>query len=375
MQVLGRIYELVITNATKQTKTITSTPIVVQPSANNEDVPDSGSIIIVQPSANNDDVPDFTPQDQVLLEQQGITVYSTSPINSRTIPIADKTKSRKWSGDLRLQATISKNNTNSNTNNVTINLYNPSKEDLSFITTKADKRYISLRAGYKSVKDGALVDEFDGLPEVFTGDIINITSQRQGVDLVMTVVAKDSAASLRKGIISKTFPKGTDKKTAIKDIINSWDGIIFTNNSISSEVTFTSSSFTSSFTAYGNIGSVLDEITRDEDIVWHITNNIFYMIGKSEPKLTTKLTLTPDNVINDINNIQQSNLNGKTPQGLKLRTFLEGLITTSTFIALSGFDSLDPNNPIDGDYNVRTIKHVMDTHGQAWYTECTVEAR
>jgi hypothetical protein len=308
-------------------------------------------------------------------QQQGIGVYSTSPADSRSIPSEDRTKSRVWSGDLRLQASIDKNNTNSNTNNVTIKLYNPSKEDLSFITTKADKRYISLRAGYKSIKDGALVDEFDGLPEVFTGDVVTISSQRLGADLVMTVVAKDSAASLRKGIISKVYPKGTDKKAAIKDIVGNWEGIIFTNNSISSEVTFKSPTFTSSFTAYGNIGSVLDEMIRDEDIVWHLTNNGFYMISKSEPKLARQVTLKPSNVINDINNIQQSNLNGKTPQGLKFRTFLDGLISTDTKIVLKDFDKLDPNNPIDGDYNVRTIKHVMDTHGQDWYTECTVEAR
>lgn len=357
MQVLGRIYELVITNATKQTITTTSVPELLSTEVINPTLASEVSALAFP------------------TQQQGIGVYSTSPANSRSIPLADKTKSRVWSGDLRLQASVGKNNTNSNTNNVTIKLYNPSKEDLSFITTKADKRYISLRAGYKSIKDGALVDEFDALPEVFTGDIVNITSQRLGTDLVMTVVAKDSAASLRKGIVSKTFPKGTDKKAAIKDIVSNWDGIIFTNNSISYEVEFKSPSFTSSFTAYGNIGSVLDELTRDEDIVWHLTNNIFYMISKSEPKLARQVTLKPFNVINDVNNIQQSNLNGKTPQGLKFRTFLDGLISTDTKIVLQDFDKLDPNNPIDGDYNVRTIKHVMDTHGQDWYTECTVEAR
>jgi len=364
MQVLGRIYELIITNATKQTRIILD-----EDSAN---LGEFGTSLL--DTDGTDSLGDFGIS-LLPTEQQGIGVYSTSPANSRSIAVADETKSRVWNGDLRLQATISKNNTNSNTNNVTIKLWNPSKEDLSFITTKADKRYISLRAGYKTVKDGALVDEFDGLPEVFTGDIINITSQRQGVDLVMTVVAKDSAASIRKGIISKTYPKGTNKKVAIEDIVNSWDGVIFTNNSISYETEFKSSSFTSSFTAYGNIGSVLDEMTRDEDIVWYIVNNIFHMISKSEPKLATKLTLTPDNVINEVTSIQQSNLNGKTPQGLKLRTFLEGLITTNTYIELLGFDDIDPQNPIDGDYNVRTIKHVLDTHGQAWYTECTVEAR
>jgi len=355
MQVLGRIYELVITNATKQT--VIEVPELLAPTDDTETLGSFG-LSLLSPT-----------------ESQGISVYSTSPPDSRTIPLADKTKSRVWNGDLKLRATVEKNNTNSNTNNVEIELYNPSKEDLSFVTTKADKRYISLRGGYKTLKDGALVDEFDALPEIFTGDVIDIRSERQGVNLVMTVVAKDSAASIRKGTVSKNFPKGTDKKTAIEDIVGSWDGIIFTNNSISPEVEFTSSSFTSSFTAYGNIGSVLDELTRDEDIVWHITNNIFYMISKSEPKLARQVTLKPENIINDINNIQQSNLNGKTPQGLKFRTFLDGLISTDTKIVLKDFDTLDPQNPIDGDYNVRTIKHVMDTHGVPWYTECTVEAR
>ena len=175
--------------------------------------------------------------------------------------------------------------------------------------------------------------------------------------------------------ISKNFPKGTSKKKAVEDIVKSWKTVVWSNNnSISNEARFKSPSFTSSYTAFGSIANVLSELTKDEDLVWHITSSIFYLISKTEPKLVREIKLTGDNVINEVTPVQNSNLNAKTPQGLNIRLFLDGVIDTDTSISLSGLDDIQGNS-VDGDYNVRTIKHSLDTRGNNWFTELSVEAR
>lgn len=337
-QVLGRLYELVITNVTTAPTATGTIPA--------QEVPTSPF-----PSA-----------------------VSTE---TRALPLKDKTKSRIWKGGgdaLRLQATIDKNNTNSNTNNATIKLWNVSKEDLAFITTAVTKRYVSLRAGYKSIVDNALEDEFDALPEVFTGDIVNITSQRQGADKVTIITAKDSAASIRNVKISRNFPKGTNKRDIVKSVVGSWTGITFPSNAISNNAEFSTPSFSSSYTASGTVASVLDDLTKDENLVWHITNSAFYLINKTEPKLTRLLILKPEDVINEVTPTQNSNLNAKNPQGLNVRMFLDGAVDTDTKIRLKGFDLVDGKN-VDGDYNVRIFKHSMDTRGNNWFTEMMLEAK
>lgn len=341
-QVLGRIYEFTITNVTEQ-----------------EDV--------VVPTTSED------------VSSIGNTSFFSND-NIRAIPQDDLSKSRIWSSGiggsegLRLQASIDKNNTNSNTNNASIKLYNISKEDLAFITTTVKKRLVSLRAGYQSVINNAFEDEFDALPEIFSGDVVNIVSQRQGPDIVTTITAKDSASSLRNVNISKTFPKGKNKKDAIKEIVSSWGTVAFTNNSISSGSKFKSPSFTSSYTAYGSISNVLSELTKDEDLVWHITSSVFYLISKTEPKLVREIIVSSDNIVNEVTPVQNSNLNAKTPQGLNVKLFLDGAIDTDTSIKLNGVDDIQGTS-VDGDYNVRTIKHYLDTRGNNWFTELTVEAR
>ena len=338
-QVLGRVYEFTITNVTEQS---------------------------TAPANSN-------------IQVAGVTLTKEETI--RAFPADDLLKSRVWNSGkeegaegLRIQASVDKNNTNSNTNNVSIKLFNISKEDLAFITTTVKKRVISLRAGYKSVINNALEDEFDALPECFSGDVVNIVSQRQGPDIVTTITAKDSAASLRNVKISKVFPKGTNKLSAIEDIVKSWGTVVFTNSSISSSAKFKSPSYTSSYTAFGSIANVLSEMIKDEDLVWHLTNSIFYLISKTEPKLVREIKLTGNNVINEVTPVQNSNLNAKTPQGLNIRVFLDGAIDTDTSINLSGLDDIQGNS-VDGDYNVRTIKHSLDTRGNNWFTDLTVEAR
>ena len=172
-QVLGRVYEFVITNIIGQ-----------------ED--------IVLPTSTTDPSSPTT-----FFQEDTVRAFAQD----------DLLKSRIWQSGkdggegLRLQASIDKNNTNSNTNNATIKIYNISKEDLAFITTTVKKRVVSLRAGYKSIINNALEDEFDALPEIFSGDVVNIISQRQGADIVTTITAKDSAASLRNVFYIQEFPQ------------------------------------------------------------------------------------------------------------------------------------------------------------------------
>jgi hypothetical protein len=294
------------------------------------------------------------------------------------LPVDDKLKSRVWgnSGDnpLRIQATTDKNNTNSNTNNITIKVYNMSKEDLGFITTAVSYRRISLRAGYKSIIENAQVDEYDALPEIFTGEIVDITSEDTGIDLITTITAKDSAVSIRNVKISKVFPKGSAKKDIIKSLVNSWDGVIFTNNSISDNAKFISSSFTSEFTASGVIANILDELVKDENLNWYILNKIFFLINKTEPKLVRKVILSPNDVVGTPTSVQRSNLNAGSPQGLNITIFLNGAVDIDTVVTLKGFEQLNGRD-IDGDYNVRSLSHELDNRGKPWFSKLTIGAR
>lgn len=344
-QVFNRIYELVITNVTTKTSSV--------PTEKSD--PSRDNLFIA-----------FAESDPLVIK--------TEEFSSRVFRSSDI---ENGESSLRLKANISSNNTDNNTNNATIEIYNISEQDQAFIT-KSGAKYLSLRAGYQSLIDNEEVSEFDAIPIIFSGDVISISSRRQGADTITTIIAKDSAASIRAGIINRSFGKGQSKISVITSMVAAeWRGIKLSSDSIGVVPSdFKKPNLTSNYVARGRVADNISDLIKDEDMVWYIVNGIFYLRKKSAPKLTKRITITPENVINDITPILDNNADTKRKNGFKVTTFLNGVINTTSIVKLKGFNESPLNKSVDGDYAVRDVTHILDNRGvsNSWVTEFQIES-
>ncbi len=100
----------------------------------------------------------------------------------------------------------------SETSNALIRIYNLQKNLRNVLYKDASDTYvvisIELRAGYGE----------DNLPIIFSGDIMRCFSKREGVDYITTIESYNGQYSRLNGATSKTFEKGTSKRSMIEAI-------------------------------------------------------------------------------------------------------------------------------------------------------------
>lgn len=312
-----------------------------------------------------------------LAESDPLLIKTEVDVKSRVFKSVTDEERKKGNTSLRIKANIVSNNTDNNTNNATIQLYNISEQDQAFIA-KSGAKYLSLRAGYQSLIDNTSVTEFDALPVIFSGDVITINSARDGADTITTITAKDSAASIRAGKVNRSFGKGQSKISVISSMVAAeWRGINLSSDSIGvTSSDFKKPNLTSNYTARGRVADNITDLIKDEDLIWYIVNGIFYLRKKSAPKLTKRITIRPENVINDLTPVLDNDASTKRKNGYNVLTFLNGTITTNTLIQLEGFDDSSINRQVDGDYAVRNVNHRLDNRGinNAWVTEFQIES-
>lgn len=119
-------------------------------------------------------------------------------------------------------------NTASSLNSATFRVYNLSETNRSLMfqnrtsinDVNGDRKKVILQAGYETA-----LNRDDDLTTIFTGNLLESYSYRQGSDVITYINAQDGSLSAYNSTISKTIEGGTSFKDIAKTIMSSLTGI------------------------------------------------------------------------------------------------------------------------------------------------------
>ena len=119
-------------------------------------------------------------------------------------------------------------NTQSSLNSATFRVYNLSETNRSLIfqnrtsinDVSGNRKKVILQAGYETARN-----RDDDLATIFTGNLLEAYSYRQGSNVITYINAQDGALSAYNSTISATLEKGTSLKDVAKTIMSGLAGI------------------------------------------------------------------------------------------------------------------------------------------------------
>lgn len=271
--------------------------------------------------------------------------------------------------ELRVSATVKISENNSNSTYTEINIYNATEEIKSKLVSP--DVYITLSAGYeKNILTGEITSIFD-LPTIFSGDVVDSFTKKEGSDYITTIRAKDSEVAKRDSHISAMYIGGQTITYILEDIVNRFLPKVSLGKLELGPIFIPKQRLNNPYLAYGRVRDVLDELAADFGFIWYIVGNKFYAQPPNFGRAREFVEITPSDVIGDLTPANGTN-HISSPEdakaGLKFRVFLDGRIDLSKYIKITGFS--EDNN---GDYKVIDLQHSLDTRGQNWYTEITAE--
>ncbi len=181
---------------------------------------------------------------------------------------------------LRMEFSVAKSS-DSNANPGRISIYNLSKATRDRLNDEG--LVYNLEAGYYGIGEPELVKTLSA------GDVLDISSVRNGVDVVTTFKLGEGTKALAEKTLDKSFSEGVSTRqlvTAFSDALGVAQGTL---KGIKDQI------FNSGYSATGKIKDRLDELTEKQGLEWSIQNDELQIIPKEgstdeEAVLLTKET-------------------------------------------------------------------------------------
>ena len=269
---------------------------------------------------------------------------------------------------------------------VKLKVFNLSKDNRAKIKTENS---VILRAGY---------EQDDELPLIFAAQVINVTSKKEGVNIVTYITCGDSFTPRKNLRVSKTYPKNTTKKTVIQDLLEQAadygvpTGEFFIparefESSLSDSLeaslvstvnynpangyafTRVNAPFPSGYAVHGLLFEELARVCDNIDFRSYLLQGSLYVEPIEYRIRQSTVEITQDNIIGSIKEDDEgsSNLTGDSlkQSGITLKVPLNGRITTTSLIELSDLDSED----LSGSYATTSLKHILNLEQGDWATQ------
>lgn len=269
--------------------------------------------------------------------------------------------------DLHFEADIKAHGdkSNNNGNNATITIFNLSPQTLEIISQKNAK--VILKAAYEGYPE---------LPIIYTGQVKECFTEKNGIDSVTTLQCTDGYTITSGLKVSKSFPPLSTSAEVINDFIDALVGNgLSKGRIITDEPSFPVNRAPSltllprgwSYTGYVN--NALDTIAAEFGYVWYITNSVVYFHPREYDRMFGAISLTTD-LIHSIRRKQDatttSSINSEAKKGVTIITDLDGRIDLSKRIIIEDGDYA-------GTYKVTQVEHKLSYRGTDWITvtECT----
>lgn len=273
--------------------------------------------------------------------------------------------------ELHIDARIDSNSKSSGSkgSTATIKIYNLSREEREI----AEKRnnYIVLNAGY--------VDSptFDG---IYSGNVINSFSQKQGEDYITTLICKDGYTPSNAVKISYYKERGSTYKDVLEDFAGIWrDNGIGTGQlsldqpSIVAPVPTISAADTileRGFNFAGKLRKAMDVVCESLGYKWQIVNSLLFVEPKYNNDRIETIQLSQDNILTIANSQEgtRTNSNNLDERGILVTVLLDGRITSSKKLEITDGEK-------KGTYVINSVSHSISYEGNNWYTtvECSGE--
>lgn len=293
--------------------------------------------------------------------------------------------------DLQVIANIrSTSNSSNSSTSTTVKIYNMASSTRDIV--ERINNYIILQAGYEQDEE---------LTMVFSGQVTDFETTREGQNLVTTLKCSDAYSPNNSVRVSKNFKKDQTYSEVIQyfieayaengvplgDFVDDWgstidpstrsvsanDSVVTANaepqNYIQLPVITNRPSNTrllNGYSAVGYLHQVLNNICKQIGYVSYITNGQLFIHPKGFTKMVEQFEFTSDQIksIRKLGSQTTNSSLGKGIEGVKIKTFLDGRLDIDKRVKILDGDYA-------GTYKIITKEHNLDYEVGAWDTIIT----
>lgn len=245
----------------------------------------------------------------------------------------------------------------------TIQVYNLNKSNRNKIREEFTK--IFLYAGYE-----------ENVSLIFSGDLINVTHEKQGPDWITNLFCGDAMKSINNSTVSKTLPPGQTTESIFNELVNEMEGVTKGVTEGLKDCITKKRSLLRGLVLSGNVKDWLDKLSENCGFDYSINNDVIETTVKDKP-------LSDDPIIE----IRQDNGMIGSPElteiGVKVKSLMIPQLKLGRQIEVKSISAkINVGNLVfrkipatigEGIYRADKIQHIGDTRGNDWFTN--IEAR
>ena len=258
--------------------------------------------------------------------------------------------------DLQIEADIAGKSNTGNQAGCVLKIYNLSDETRSII--EQNNNYLILEAGYAQDEELALI---------FSGQVFDYVTEKQGHDMVTTLKCKDGYTPNNGIRVAKKFAKGGNYGEVLTSLTSIFaaNGIpvgylelspkqdekqLFTQIFAPSEIILLRG-----YSAVGFLRQIMDNVCNSIGYVWYITNGRLFCHPKGFTKTIEEYEFNTDQMISirKTGNQQMTTSTGKGDDGIRIITFLDGRLDTDKRIKVE-------DGTYQGDYKIVAKSHSLN---------------
>lgn len=288
--------------------------------------------------------------------------------------------------DFHMEAAIAYDptTTSSNSNATTIKVFNLSSNILNRIT-KLNGRVI-LEAGYEE-------GNFD---VVFTGQVDDISTVKQGADIVTIVSCKDGWTPVSHIRISKSYGANTTSSRpntmsdVFEDLISTFEqhgisrsdtGILLSEPNppwaIPSDVVLNKS-----WSYSGFLRGAMDKLCQEFGLTYQIEHSTLFIYPKSYTQMFTEVILTEEQILSIRKSAKSNNKTANSvgnSSGVEIHTLLIPQLTPKYRVVVKKTEDQEVASVFDlaeyeGEYKITGMRHQLSYEGSSWNTIIQCEA-
>lgn len=241
-------------------------------------------------------------------------------------------------------------------NNATIEIYNLKSASRSFI--ESEKTSLILDAGYK-----------DNLKTIFIGDIAQVTTKRNGPDIITSIEAADAGINYTTKSADLSFASGSRFKQVFDTIADRFGVTLGEIDGVNEN-----DQFLQGLTLTGMIKDHLDMLTKRQGLEWSIQDNKLQILSPTNSTSEEAVILKSETGLigspfktKIVNQSLLTKKDGKSAEnGVEILSLLNPEIRPGRAIVLT-------SDLVKGQFRCQKVKHMGDTHGNPWYSQLEVK--
>jgi hypothetical protein len=267
--------------------------------------------------------------------------------------------------DKQLEANIQ--NTKDNDNPTKISVYNLTPNQLNLVKENSS---VVLRGGY-ATEIGPGLDRTK-LPMLYVGQVISTTTIDDGVNKITEILCSSSRTPMKNIKLSISWPPGTTWLDMVFDLIDITNQAGIPVGNVVGDVERRTIINDPAPDGYQLSGLLGEEFLK---LLQSVGYRMYMVLGKihiepiyADPDVEV-INIKSENIKGTINKEEDGSVglsgDGQERVGIKLKTFLNGNITTNKMLRLTEL----LNKEFEGDYKINSVEHVMNYEGDVWDTE------